>query len=216
MNSFFKKSVELNLKIEKFLDVISNSLSLFESAINHYLEEDFPTYKDHMTRINDLETEADELEKEIKVSLYKYMLLPDTRADVLSLVKSLDDIIDMTEEITKDIHIQKPNFPHVLHKDIRDMTKNSVASAEILLTATRTFFHEVHLVSSHTSKVKFFEHEADLIEDKINDEIFNGGEVNDLSEKMQLKRFISKVSNIADTAEVISDKLTIFTIKREV
>ncbi len=36
------------------------------------------------------------------------------------------------------------------------------------------------------------------------------------AKKMQLKRFISKVSNIADTAKVISDKLTIFTIKREV
>lgn len=216
MNSFFNKSMELSTKIEKFLDTISNSLSLFEKAMRLYLEEDHETYQDHLKRICELESDADALETEIKVTLYKFMLLPDTRADVLSLVKSLDNIIDMTEEIIKDYSIQKPNFPKEMHKDIQEMTKSSVQSAESLLLAARAFFNEVHLVSSYSNKIKFFEHEADIVEDKINNQIFNSGLVTDLAEKMQLKRFISKISGIADEAELIGDKLTIFTIKREI
>jgi len=216
MNSFFNKSIELNMKIEKFLDTISNSLMLFEKSMRLYLEGDTETYQDHMKRICELETEADDLETEIKVSLYKFMLLPDTRADVLSLVKSLDNIIDQIEAITKDYHIQKPQFPEEMHKEILEMTRSSVQSAESLLLATRSFFNEVHLVTAHTSKIKFFEHEADLVEDKINDQIFNSGLITDMACKMQLKRFISKIAGIADEAEVIGDKLTIFTIKREI
>ena len=216
MNTFFKKSMELSTKIEKFLDTISNSLTLFEKAMRLYLEEDHEAYQDHLKRICELESEADALETEIKVTLYKFMLLPDTRADVLSLVKSLDNIIDMVEDITKDYNIQKPVFPKEMHKDIQEMTRSSMQSAESLLFAARAFFTQVHLVSSYSNKIKFFEHEADIVEDKINNQIFNGGLVTDLAEKMQLKRFISKISSIADEAELIGDKLTIFTIKREI
>ncbi len=216
MKSIFKKSVELNMKIEKFMNIISNSLLLFKKAIDAYLVEDQETFEEILTRICGLESEADELETDIKVTLYKYMLLPDARADVLSLVKSLDDIIDATEEITKDFNIQKPKFPKELHSDILKITDNTIESANILLLATHSFFREVHLVSSQISKVKFYEHEVDILQDKIGNIIFNGDIINELSEKMQLNEFVGKIASISDNAEIIADKLTIFTIKREV
>jgi predicted phosphate transport protein (TIGR00153 family) len=216
MNSIFKRSVELNMKIEKFLEVISQSLLLFEKAIKEMLKDDTVLFNETLSRICRLETEADELENEIKVMLYKYLLLPDARADVLSLIKSLDDIIDAIEAITKDFGIQKPKFPDVLHEGILQMTHSSVESAESLLLATRAFFSEVHLVTAHISKVRFFEHETDIMEDKINMSIFNDDLLDQLAEKMQLKYFISKVASIEDIAEIISEKLKIFTIKREI
>lgn len=216
MNSIFKRSVELNMKIEKFLEVISQSLLLFEKAIKEMLKDDTSLFNETLSRICHLETEADELENEIKVMLYKYLLLPDARADVLSLIKSLDDIIDAIEAITKDFGIQKPKFPDILHEGILQMTHSSVESAESLLLATRAFFNEVHLVTAHISKVRFFEHETDIMEDKINMSIFNDGLLDLLAEKMQLKYFVSRVASIADIAEIISEKLTIFTIKREI
>lgn len=216
MDTIFKKSIELNLKIEKFLDVISNSLILFEKEIALYLSNDMEAFEETLKRICILESEADDLESEIKVTLYKYMLLPDARADVLSLIKSLDNIIDATEEITKDFSIQKPKFPVELNQDLLEITRNSMRSADSLLLATRSFFNDVHLVSAHTSKVKFFEHEADIIEDKIGNMIFNDGIVGSLAEKLQLRYFTSKIAKISDEAEIIGDKLTIFTIKREI
>jgi len=216
MSSIFKKSVELNMKIEKFLDTISNSLSLFEKVIGYYLSEDEDAFEEIFERICTLETEADQLETEIKVTLYKFMLLPDIRADVLSLVKSLDNIIDATEAITKDYHIQKPKFPKEIHKDIIELTSNSVKAADTLLLATRAFLNEVHLASAHINKIKFYEHETDIIEDKINESIFNGNIVSELAEKILLKRLVSKIAGISDEAEIIGDKLTIFTIKREI
>jgi len=216
MNSIFKKSIELNLKVEKFLDIISNSLILFEKEIGLYLSNDMDAFNETLKRICILESEADDLELEIKVTLYKYMLLPDARADVLSLIKSLDNIIDATEEITKDFSIQKPNFPVELNQDILEMTRNCMRSADSLLLATRSFFNDVHLVNAHISKVKFFEHEADIVEDKIDNIIFNDGIVGSLAEKLQLRSFTSKIAKISDEAEIIGDKLTIFTIKREI
>lgn len=216
MNSFFKKSVEMNMKIEKFLDTISGSLALFQKEIKSYLHENAEVCQDILSRICIMESEADALEMDIKTSLYRFMLLPDARADVLSLVKSLDDIIDAVEEISKDCHIQNPRFPDALHDDILDLTQNVVDSADALLMAARAFFNEAHMVSVYISKVKFYEHEADLAEDKIKDMIFNGDLVGSLAEKLQLKHFVSRISSVADIAEATGDKLAIFAIKREI
>jgi len=204
------------MKIEKFLDTISDSLLLFEKEMGAYLSEDNDTFDEIYERICTLETEADNLGTEIKITLYKFLLLPDARADVLSLIKSLDNIIDITEEVTKDFHIEKPKFPQILHKPIHELTKNSIESANALLLATRAFFGEAHLVSSYISKINFYEHEADILEDKINNTIFNEDLITDLAEKLQLKSFITKIASISDESENIGEKLTIFAIKREI
>lgn len=216
MNSIFKKSIELNIKIEKFLDTISQSLLLLEKAIIAYLDADYETFDETFKRIRTLETEADNLEVEIKTSLYKFMLLPDTRADVLSLVKSLDNIIDATEEISKEFHIQKPIFPTSLNPTILNLVSNTNKAADALLLAARAFLGELHLASAHISKIKFYEHESDILEEKINYALFNDQIVSDLAEKRQLKYFISMIAGISDEAELIGDKLSIFIIKREI
>lgn len=216
MNSIFKKSIELNMKIEKFLNTISDSLLLFNKIIKLYLDQETDTFEETFERIYALESEADQLETEIKTTLYKFLLLPDTRADVLSLIKSLDNIIDATEEVSKEFAIQKPQFPHELKTMVVELTDYTVKASEALLMATRAFFNELHLVNLHINKIKFFEHEADIIEDKISMTIFNEDIVDQLACKIQLKYFISKIASIADEAELIGDKLSIFTIKREI
>lgn len=216
MSSVFKKSMELNLKIEKYLNAISDALSLFEKEIQYFLTDDADHFEETFKRILIYENEADILEGEINISLYQFMLLPDTRADVLNLIKSLDNIIDNVEEISKDFKIQKPNFPEELHQEIMELVRNAIQAAEALLMAVRAFFNAVHMVSAHINKVKFYETEVDLIEDKLNDAIFNGIVVEDLAEKLHLKNFVGKIAWIADEAETIANMLAVFTVKREI
>lgn len=216
MHSIFKKSMELNQKIESFLDTISDGLLLFEKMLQAYLQDDIQDFGEISKRIALLESKADTLESEIKVNLYKFLLLPDVRADLLSLIKSLDNIIDATEEISKELFIEKPVFPKAIHKDILAMTSCSIKAADALLLATRAFLNDLHMVGAHINKVKFFEHEADITEEQIMMSIFNEEWVTDLAKKLQLKAFVQKIADISDESEMIGDKLTIFTLKREI
>lgn len=216
MNTIFKRSIELNAKIQSFLEVIDNGLLLFEKAITYYLEGEKSLFQESIKRIYALENEADVLEDDIKTSLYKFLLLPDVRADVLSLIKSLDNIIDALEEISRDLNIQKPVFPDPIHKEIKELVKNTVYCADAILKGTSAFFNELHLVSSYVGKVDFFEHEVDLIQERIADLVYNGGIVETLAEKNQLNTLMTKISKVSDEAENIGAKLAIFTIKREI
>lgn len=216
MNSIFRKSMELNEKIELFLDTISKSTLLFDQIIENYLKGNAKDLKNKINQVIQLETEADGLEKEIKVMLYRYTLVPDLRSDILSLVKSLDDIPDLLERNSKDLIIQKPKFPKELHDRILSMSQESVKCTNELIYAVRAFFNQVYLVNDHVNKTQFYEHAIDEIQDDIDDIIFNGDITQELALKQQLSKFIEKIASISDTAEYISDKLTIFSIKREI
>lgn len=216
MNSFFKKSVELNLKIENFLEIISDISLLFDQVVNEYLDENHEKYEEKIEKIVKLESEADTLEREIKIMLYKYTLVPNLRGDILSLVKDLDNISDIIEETSKEFLIQRPKFPEALHDAIKKMCDETIKCVDELRYATRSFFNEVHLVNDHISKIKFHEHSIDEMQDEINTKIFNGKIVDALATKIQLKDFITKIGNVSDEAQQISDKLAIFSIKREI
>ncbi len=216
MNSFFKKSVDLNLKIENFLEIISDISLLFDQVINDYLDAKVNKYEEKINKIIKLESDADQLEREIKIMLYKYTLVPNIRGDILSLIKDLDNISDLIEETSKDFLIQKPAFPEKLHEEIKKMCEETIKCIDELRYATRSFFNEVHLINDHISKIKFYEHSIDEIQDDINKKIFNGSIVKDLARKIQLKNFITRIGDISDEAQQISDKLAIFSIKREI
>ena len=216
MDKIYKKSVELNMKTDTYINVISNGLQNLSKGVNSYLSKDTEKFTQAYEAVCSLESEADALETDIKVSLYKFMLLPDVRADVLSLIKSLDDVIDITEEIMRDFRIQEPDFPIGLHQDMRDLVDHSIQSADALLLASKAFFNEAHLATVHINKIKYFEREADLIEDRIQCKIFKEDHVAFPVDRLQLTSFVSKIGGIADEAEKIGDKLTIFTIKREI
>ena len=216
MNSFFKKSVDLNLKIENFLEIISDISLLFDQVINDYLDAKVNKYEGKINKIIKLESDADQLEREIKIMLYKYTLVPNIRGDILSLIKDLDNISDLIEETSKDFLIQKPEFPEKLHEEIKKICEETIKCVDELRYATRSFFNEVHLINDHISKIKFYEHSIDEIQDDINKKIFNGSIVKDLARKIQLKNFITRIGDISDEAQQISDKLAIFSIKREI
>lgn len=215
MKSFFKKSVELNNHIDEYLNIISISSLEFEKFINLYLEDKSEEAHEKVKHIDRLESEADHLQKLIKSNLYKYMLIPDARADVLSLVKNLDNICDLYEEIAIEMSIEKPHLKQSIHPLIIDIVKNTTMCVDELLNAMKSYFNEIHLVNKYINKVNYHEHEIDLYERKILSIIFNGEKYTHLYEKMYTKQYIKKIVNISDEAEYISEKLTIASIKRE-
>ena len=82
----FYGSRVLENKIDEFLDRISEAGLIYKKAIHVFLEhgvtEDFVT---HAEQIGHIESRADELRREIETGLYEQNLIPDLRADVLSL-----------------------------------------------------------------------------------------------------------------------------------
>lgn len=213
MAILFKSTRKLESQIDDYLDTVSQGLIVFGEGVRYYLERDSDRFQDQITKIERLEGRADSLRRSIEGGLYTNSLIPEHRGDVLQLMESIDDLIDMAKETLNQFLVEQPFIPEALNQHYTELTRTSIQAAEAVLLATRAFFKNLSAVKDHLHKVYFFEKEADSIGNRLKLEVFQSDQL-ELAQKMHLRYFALHIDNIADEAESVADRLTIFSIKR--
>ena len=89
-------------------------------------------------------------------------------------------------------------------------------TVEEVVKGVRSFFSEIAMVGDYVNKVHFYEHEADLIEEQIKRKAFKCKEITKLSRKVHIRYFAERLSSIADMAEIVAERLSIYAIKRRI
>ena len=210
--SMFKRTKELETQIDQFCDKVDQGAMSFKLGIRAYLDDNFPAFEDKLKQVNELESQADTLRRDVERRLYEQTLIPESRGDVLGLLENMDTILNKSEGAMWQFAIEKPDIPTEFRTDYRDLVEAAVAAVDALVSASRAFFRGQAEVTDHMHKVMFFEKEGDKISTRLKMAIF-AGEL-DLARKAQLRNFVEHVDDIADTAEDVADRLAIYSIKR--
>ncbi len=214
MISIFKKAKGIEANIEKFLKNIELSASLFEQGLKEYFNGRMEQFDDRCSQIQKLESESDSLRFDIKFTLYSDLLIPDARGDVLGLIETLDNVIDITEKVFVQISIEKPVIFPFLKDDFISLSEASVKAVHKLIPAVRAFFEEPQNVTDLLTQVHFWEHEADTAEIRIKTKAFNSEEIEQFSRRVHMRYFAEKISMLADEAEAVAERLEVYAIKR--
>ncbi|MCB5261879.1 MAG: DUF47 family protein [Candidatus Cloacimonetes bacterium] len=200
-------------QIDNFLDMVSDSATTFQLAIQDYLAGRIEQFEERLTQIRDLEHRADDLRVSIERFLYERTLIPENRGDVLAILENTDEVIDNIKDSLVQFSIEMPDIPQELDDLWIQTTKASVAAVEQLVFAVRSFFRDLAAVNNYIHKVYFFEREADQIGEKLRRKIF-AMDI-ELSRKSQLRFFAIHIEKISDAAQDVCDRLAIYTIKRQ-
>ena len=208
------KSIEGN--IDKYLENILKSSLIFEQGLKEYFDGRQEDFEKRTVEIQKLESESDEIRRDIKYKLYKELLIPDARGDVLGLLETMDNVIDTAEMVMIRFSIEKPIVWPELKDDFIELTVASTKCVAELVSAARAFFREITKVADCLVKVHFWEHEADKIEERIMRKAFEGDFIDRLSLKVHMRYFAERISLLADEAEDVADRLDIYTIKRSI
>ncbi|MDI3503899.1 MAG: uncharacterized protein PWP64_835 [Candidatus Cloacimonadota bacterium] len=200
-------------QIDTFLDMVSDSATTFQLAIEDYLGERYEQFEERLTKIRELEHRADDLRVSIERFLYERTLIPENRGDVLAILENTDEVIDNIKDSLLQFSIEMPDIPSELDDLWVQTSKASVAAVEQLVFAVRSFFRDLAAVNNYIHKVYFFEREADQIGEKLRRKIF--GMNIELSQKSQLRFFAIHIEKISDAAQNVCDRLSIYTIKRQ-
>lgn len=214
--SIFNKSKELEKDINEYLDNVEEALLIFERDINRYFEGHFDLFEDSLKDILEVENKADKLLKDIKYKLYTYMLIPEARGDVLSLLETMDNEVDLCKKVLVQFSIEKPQIRDFVLAEFKDLTKQSLSSAKEVVKGLRTYFEEISMVNDYVNKVHFYEHEADKIEERIKRKVFQTDEIDEFSKRVHLRHFSERIAYFSDLAEEISEKLSVAAIKRSI
>jgi predicted phosphate transport protein (TIGR00153 family) len=211
----FRASKELEMRIDEYLNAVSEGLLVFKEAVKNYLENDHDVFLEHLKTIGKLESKADNLRRNIENDLYEHSLIPEHRGDVLALLENSDEVIDAAKETLNQFDVEKPYIPAIYNSDYIALCDMAVNAGEAVVRANRAFFKEIRAVKDHLHKVYFYEREADSISARIKRKVFADKEL-DLSQKFHLRYFTLHIDSIADYAEKVADRLSIYSIKRTI
>ena len=98
---------------------------------------DAEKFEENFAQIRKIEGEADDITKEILISLHKTYITPFDRREIRELAMALDDIIDYMEEIPQRAKIYGHN----------KFTPEMAALSQILLRATEKVRETVHMLN---------------------------------------------------------------------
>ena len=213
--TLFRRTKALESQIDDFLDKLSQSALVFRRAVDIYLAEGATAeFEEKLSQVNELESQADKLRRDVETQLYAQTLIPESRGDVLGLIENLDSVLNLCEGGLWAFSIEKPDIPAEFHSDSRARTEQVVNTVESLVLASRAFFRNIEAVPDHMHKVMFYEKEADKVSTKLKRAIFASDL--ELAHKAHLRSFAEHLDNIADRSEDVADRLAIYTIKRTV
>lgn len=213
MAILFRSSKALQATVDEYLDSVNQGVMVFTNGMKNYLDKDVAKFEESLVAIDKLEAKADSLRHNIESDLYANSLIPEHRGDVLGLLETIDNIADTAKETLYQFSVETPYIPDELLNDFMELANISLSAAEAAIKASRAFFSDVRNVKDHLHKVFFHEKEADKVADKLKRKIFKNEKLK-LSEKTHLRYFALHTDRIADEAEDVAERLTIYVIKR--
>ncbi|MBN2460952.1 MAG: DUF47 family protein [Candidatus Cloacimonetes bacterium] len=211
---FLKKAKQLKAQIDEFLDIISESALIFEKAIRYYLNNEREEFVQRLQKVTENERKADELRIAIERNLYINTLIPESRGDVLGILENTDNVIDKMKETLVHFSIECPEIKKEFNALFNEVANSSAQAVDMLINGVRAFFNELEAVNNHIHKVHFYEKEADKLAEKLKREIYSTDM--DLSRKLHISYFVTNVEKVSDYAKDVSERLAIYTIKRQI
>jgi len=208
-----KKRVDISRQFDDFLDKVSEAGILFKTAMDAYLSNNMESFEKKLEDIVETEHDGDALRRGLEEILYFQTLIPESRSDVLELLENMDSLLDRFKGALWYFHIERPNLFPELNEDFNELSHCVVEAVESIVRSSRAFFKNISSVSDHIHKVPYWESQSDKVATRLQKSIFKRDDL-PLSQKMHLRDFVKHVDKIADRAEDVADKLSIYVIKR--
>lgn len=209
----FGRTRRLIGEIDDFLTLLAECALTFGEAVRTYLEQGASErFHERLTQVSEGESRADALRRGIQRDMYAETLMPDARGDILSLLESLDEIINRLNETLWYFASEQPQIPDKLKDEYASLLTPTIESVEALVLAARSFFRDAESVNDHLHKVHYYEKEADQVVGHLKSGIFSSDL--SLAEKIHLRFFAERIVWVSDTAEDVADELAISAIKR--
>jgi hypothetical protein len=208
-----KRRLEIGKRIDDFLDNVSESGLLFKLGVDSFLKGNFESFEKKLEDITHTEKQGDSLRRSLEVQLYVQTLIPESRGDVLELLENMDALLDRFKGAMWRFEIERPAITAELHNDVRDLVACVVEAVEAMVRSARAFFKDIAAVADHMHKVSYWEKQSDKVSTQLQRNIFRQEDLR-LSHKLQLRDFVIHIDHIADQAEDVADKMSIYVIKR--
>jgi predicted phosphate transport protein (TIGR00153 family) len=210
----FKKEKAVIELILQHIDTTRNCVQSTIDSLKAYVAGDLSEAKASISQVNQLESEADTLLREIRDLLYSGAYLPQIRGDIYGLMSTIDKVSNRSENCFDHFHYQAPVIPAEFETEmvaILDLTAECFLAFEKALKAYFGPKDKLEKVRKHSKRVSELESRIDEIERTMTTRIFKSSM--DKGEMLHLRACLQKVASISDATENAADRLEWVSVK---
>jgi predicted phosphate transport protein (TIGR00153 family) len=203
---------QVRLLIVQHLDKVGECVARTRDVLDDYLAGRLDAAKAGAIHVDQIETDADRLRRDVGDLLYRGAFLPIFRSDIHDFVEQLDRIADRAEDTCDFLLGQRPEIPAALHDAMRQIPVQTHEAFAALHEAVTTFFTtgDERVIRDRLKIVGVTESTIDDEEWKLTRQIFTADIP--LASKIHLKQFITTLTEISDQIEDTGDHLEILHI----
>ncbi len=162
------------------------------------------------------EHEADALKKDLRLHMPKNLLMPVSRADLLSVLRVQDEIANLSKDITGIVIGRRISFPEALRKPYMELIRRCVDAAN---QASKTVNEldelyevgfsgkEIDVMQSFINVLDKIENDTDKMEISVRAVLFGLEKELDPVEVMFLYKVIDLTGELGDTAQRVGSRL---------
>ena len=187
-----------------------------EGFLQAVFEEDWAKAKKHQKKINNLEEEADELKREIRLKLPEGLFMPVSRTDLIDLIGRQDRIANKAKDIAGLMLGRKMVIPQPMHQTFIEFLQSSLSVCvkanqiiqeldELLETGFRGY--EVKKVESLIFELDDLEDQADSHERQVRLQLFSLEDDIDPIKVIFLYKIIDWIGEVANRAQTVGHRL---------
>ena len=209
-----KKTNKLIEDIDRYFDLIDESLLVFKDGVRNFLYSDQSAFNDKLKQMSSLDSEIEVLRRSIENDLYSQTALERSRADIMRLFEKTRNITDILNDSLFQFEIEAPFIPSELNSEFLKLTEFATLAVEAVVPASKAYFRSPQTVPDQISRTYYYEKEAVKYSQTIKRTVFHKMTALKLSEKFHLRYFALHIENLSKAASNVADQLAVMAIRR--
>ena len=155
-----KKTNKLIEDIDRYFDLIDESLLVFKDGVRNFLYSDQSAFNDKLKQMSSLDGEIEVLRRSIENDLYSQTALERSRADIMRLFEKTRNITDILNDSLFQFEIEAPFIPSELNSEFLKLTEFATLAVEAVVPASKAYFRSPQTVPDKISRTYYYEKEA--------------------------------------------------------
>ena len=211
----FRKQEKVEQMLDRYFALCDRCFESFEQALDLFFDEgvcdEFIAAVDATHRA---ESEADDMRRDIELTLYGKALLPESRGDILGLLETFDGLPNIAETVGFVLTYQGSAMPEELKGEYRKLVDVNIEGYRLARKAADQLMNNPKVVLGTTKEVDQKESASDTLERALIRKIFEL-DVTD-GTKLMLKEIVLLTGDITDRAQRVADRIGLVAIKRQI
>ena len=192
----------------------NETLKLMVAAMRGYVVGDLEGLDEATASVDQLESEADDVLREIRDLLYSGAFLPTIRGDLYRLLSAIDKVANRVEICLDFVDQQRPDHIEDYRAAFKDMLDLTAECFDALHRALDAYFDprvDIDELRQHASQVSEIESEIDEVQRTLTSTIFRSDL--ELAEKQHLAQLLRHIARVSDQIENATDELELLSVK---